>query len=93
MNIINLKFPKDLTKLAGNSYGRKIYDEQVKGKIDFTEKTIISIPEQIDGIASSFIQGFFDDIVNQIGIIEIPGKIEVKSTISDINEFIFDNLE
>ena len=44
---------RSLTKLAGNSYGRNLF-------------TIV-FPEQIDYLASSFIQGFFGKIYTEIG--------------------------
>ena len=38
---------KSLTKLAGNSYGRKLFNEQVNGKIDLEQPFVIEFPEQI----------------------------------------------
>ena len=58
---------KTLTKLAGNSYGRKLFKEQVDGKIDLSQPFVIEFPKQIDYIASSFIQGFFGKIYTEIG--------------------------
>ena len=34
---IKLEFPKDLSKLAGNRYGKKIFDEQLKGIIHYSK--------------------------------------------------------
>ena len=39
---------RSLTKLAGNSYGRKLFDAQVDGRIDLNEPFTIVFPEQID---------------------------------------------
>lgn len=58
---------KSLTKLAGNSYGRKLFDAQVDGKIDLNQPFVIVFPDQIDYLASSFIQGFFGKIYTEIG--------------------------
>lgn len=58
---------RSLTKLAGNSYGRKLFSEQVEGKIDLDQPFTIEFPEQIDYLASSFIQGFFGKIYTEIG--------------------------
>lgn len=58
---------KTLTKLAGNSYGRKLFEEQVDGKIDLDQPFVIEFPKQIDYMASSFIQGFFGKIYTEIG--------------------------
>ena len=57
---------RSLTKLAGNIYGRKLFDEQVDGKINMNEPFVIVFPDQIDYLASSFIQGFFGKIYTEI---------------------------
>lgn len=58
---------RSLTKLAGNIYGRKLFGEQVDGKINMNEPFVIVFPDQIDYLASSFIQGFFGKIYTEIG--------------------------
>lgn len=58
---------RSLTKLAGNIYGRKLFEEQVDGKINMNEPFVIVFPDQIDYLASSFIQGFFGKIYTEIG--------------------------
>ena len=58
---------RSLTKLAGNIYGRKLFDEQVDRKINMNEPFVIVFPDQIDYLASSFIQGFFGKIYTEIG--------------------------
>lgn len=58
---------RSLTKLAGNIYGRKLFDEQIDGKINMNEPFVIVFPDQIDYLASSFIQGFFGKIYTEIG--------------------------
>ena len=58
---------RSLTKLAVNIYGRKLFDEQVDGKINMNEPFVIVFPDQIDYLASSFIQGFFGKIYTEIG--------------------------
>ena len=94
MTMINLEFKKDITKLAGNPLGRKVYDEQVKDIIHFDDKICIVFPKNIDRIASSFVQGFFKEIVDEIGIVGIFEKIEVVAeSIPDVQSFVFENLE
>lgn len=55
---IELKFKNTISRLAGNSYGQEIYDTQVKDIIDFSGKNLIIIPNHIEDIAISFVQGF-----------------------------------
>lgn len=68
MNKIELVFDKKLSNLAGYDFGVKIYEEQVKGKLNLGERFELVFPTQIRMIASSFVQGFFADIVRQIGL-------------------------
>ena len=87
MNEIYLRFDKMIVGLAGYDYGKTVYEEQVSNKIDFSKKIIIVFPDQIQRIASSFIQGFFDEIVKRIGIAGIEKQIEIKE-IDIAKEFI-----
>lgn len=58
---------KSLTKLAGNPFGRELFNEQIQGRIDLNSPFIIEFPKEIDYLASSFIQGFFGEIYLTIG--------------------------
>ncbi len=91
-NYFVLEIKKDLTKLAGNAMGRQIYSSQLQNKIDFNSPITIEFPERVDYIATSFIQGFFHEIVRNIGIMGVE-NITIKSSISDLKEFIVKNLE
>ncbi len=64
---IQLQFEKIITNLAGNRFGRDTYIAQVKGKIDIEEKNIIEIPEIIEDVASSFVQGIYRELSEQYG--------------------------
>ena len=90
---INLVFQKDFTKLAGNKYGKGIYQSQVKNIIKFDEEIIFVIPDQIDRAASSFVQGFFDEIIKAIGIDGIKSQISYETKIPNFEQFVLDNLE
>ena len=87
-NEFNLEIEKSTTKLSGNKLGRQIYEEQVKGKIDFDKPIRIIFPERIDFLASSFIQGFFYEIVRQIGIRGVEENVQVVAEIPNINEVV-----
>lgn len=95
MNIIKLDFKKDLTKLAGNNFGKQTYANQVSHIISKKpdDDYIIIIPERIDRIASSFIQGFFDSYIKNYGFSALANHISIQSSIKDINELINDSLE
>ena len=93
MDSIHLKFGKAVTRLAGNEYGRQIYQEQVKDRIDFSVVTQIVFPEQIISIASSFVQGFFDEIIANIGILGIGKQIIIVAPSLNVEEKIIKNLQ
>ena len=92
-NKFELKFDKALTKLSGFDLGKDMFDEQLKGKVDYTQEKIeIIIPNRVDLIGSSFIQGFFEDFVNNIGISGIEKKVVIVSSITNIKEMVVENL-
>lgn len=64
--VIELKFKNSLNKLAGNKFGERVYNEQVKEKVDFKDKVVIVFPEIIEDIAISFVQGFTKEILEKI---------------------------
>lgn len=91
-NIVEIKVDKSITGLAGYNYGKKIYTEQVKNKIDLEQNFVIVFPDNIQRMASSFIQGFFEEIIGEIGILGIERQLEVKSSNSDLKQIIVRNL-
>lgn len=69
-----------ISRLAGNQYGRKLYDEQVKKYFSPGEELIIVFPETIKDVAVSFIQGFFKEIVDTIGLQKASAQIKIEGT-------------
>lgn len=96
MKKVELKFPNDLTKLVGNSFGRKTYEKQVATQIvdnQLNEIITIEFPQRIDRVSSSFIQGFFDEPIKKFGIEGVKTKFDFISSIKDFKQFVIDNLE
>lgn len=91
-NIVEIKVDKSITGLAGYNYGKKIYTEQVKNKIDLKQNFVIVFPNNVQRMASSFIQGFFEEIIGEIGILGIERQLEIKSSNSDLKKIIVKNL-
>lgn len=83
-NKVKLTFEDNIIGLAGYEYGKQIYDLQVKDKIDINQKFYIEIPSSIQFAASSFVQGFFSQIIDQIGL----SLTEKRATIISENENI-----
>ena len=92
MSTINLTFPKTICRLAHNPYGRKIYKEQVEEHIDFSGQNTIVFPPEIIRASSSFVQGFFTDIIEHIGYEHIREHISIESNNSSLINSIWDNL-
>ena len=91
-NEVEIKVDKAITGLAGYDYGKKIYTEQVKGKINFSEDFTFIFPNNVQRIASSFIQGFFEDIMAQIGVAGVERQLNVISANNNLKRVIIENL-
>lgn len=94
-NTFKLSFSdKTLSNLTGNMYGRTTFNNQVKTTLEYDKPITIIFPDYIDNIGSSFIQGFFDEMVGKIGIQGIQDNVEIKSnTIENIKQYIIKKLE
>lgn len=88
---VKLVFNKLLTSLAGNQYGVSEFDKQIKN-VDYNSEYTIVFPEQIKYIATSFIQGFFKEFVETIGIAGIEQKITIESSINNLKQIVIDSL-
>ncbi len=90
---IKLEFKKSTTRLAYYPFGKETYEKQVKPYIDFNgEKIQIEFPNQIVKVASSFVQGFFEEMVSTIGYEEIFKRVEIISENESLKKSIYDNL-
>lgn len=92
-NRIILKFDKSLTNLAGYDYGLEIYNEQIKGKIDVEKEFLLEFPDQIRGVASSFVQGLFANIVKQIGLLATEERTQIISKDPRLHNSILNKLQ
>ncbi len=92
MTTINLEFPKSETRLAGFPYGENVYQSQAKEKISFDEKITIIFPDQIEKVASSFVQGFFANIVMEIGYKGIEKNVIIKTKNENLTSSIRKNI-
>lgn len=92
MNKIELSFDKAQTCLAGFPYGEDVYKQQVEGKINIDDNVEIVFPDQIEMVASSFVQGFFSVLVKQIGYLGIEKNIDIKSSSDELTQSMWENL-
>ena len=87
-NVINLKFDKIITNLSGNRLGVIVYNEQVKDKFINNKENEVIFPEQIEDIASSFIQGLYSEISEKYGKIEAQNLMILKAKNKEAEEKI-----
>ena len=81
-----------MTRLAGYDFGKETFEMQVKNKVDMSKPIILVFPDNISKLASSFIQGFFGEWVEQIGIAGIEKNVIVESSNSNMHKEIVENL-
>ena len=91
-NYVSLQFDGMITRLAGFEFGREIFASQIENQVDFSEIVTIEFPGQIIKIASSFVQGFFEKIIDEVGFDEIDKRVKVVTGSEELTKSIFDNL-
>lgn len=74
-----LTFKKSMADLAGNRFGRKIYEDQVKPSFDPDAENIVIIPENISYVGTSFIQGIYAELSEVYGRNVALQKMTLKS--------------
>jgi len=96
MRSIELKFDKSQTRLAGFPYGEKTFKNQVKKHIQNGDSQTscykIIFPVQIEKVASSFVQGFFSELINSIGYEEIERQIIIEASNDILTKKIIENI-
>lgn len=85
---ILLQFDKTITNLAGNRYGREIYSNQIENILELSEKNVVEIPETIEDVASSFVQGIYSALSEQYGKEKALNIMELYSVRADVMEKI-----
>lgn len=93
MKTIKLDFEKSVTRLAGFPFGKATYKNQVKDFIELDGTTIeLVFPTQIEKVASSFVQGFFEELINSIGYDEIEKIFVIKASSEKLEKSIRENI-
>ena len=88
---ICLDFPKTVTALVGYEYGEKIYKQQVKDKICWQEHNVIIFPDEITSVAISFVQGFYNEIVKNLGF-DKAAQVEIRASSPELIKKIRDSI-
>ncbi len=84
---------KEITDLAGDNLGKKIYEEQVSHVIDFSKANVIVFPEQIEDLAISFVHGFCRKILKRISKKDFRKIIIVEFSTPHLIEMFYENME
>lgn len=83
-NMIELKFDKTLSNLAGNRFGRKTFQDQIKKCLKMDCVNIVVIPNVIEDVASSFIQGIYSEMSEKYGRDQATKLMILKSDNNDV---------
>lgn len=92
MKTIDLKFNKSLIALAGNPFGRNTFKDQVAPHLEGENEFCIVFPNQIEMIASSFVQGFFAHWLQEYGVDGVFQHVQIKAKNDDVVKRICENL-
>ena len=79
MKKISIEIPATVKSLTYNPYGKEVYEKQVKNQVDFADMNEIIFPDQVEKVSSSFVQGFFADVIDTIGIDAISRHFTIVS--------------
>lgn len=71
-------FDKPLKVLAGNDFGREVFQKQIEGKFNLNEINTIVFPNTIEIICSSFVQGLFSKYLEIMSPEKIMSLIDIE---------------
>lgn len=92
-NIIELKFSKVDTNLAGNRLGNDIFVEQVEPYLDYSRTNIVVFPDTIEDIASSFIEGMYKKLGEKYGKTKAIQIMSLDAKNNETKEKICESIE
>ena len=90
-NVAFIDVSEDLTHLAGHQYGRNVFNS-IQSSFNYDEPITIVFPGRITHIATSFIQGFFEEIMNHWSVLDLENKMFVISGINNLKQIFIDDL-
>lgn len=85
METIKLKFNGSLTSLCGNPFGRAVFTEQVENALKEQSIVTVLIPDNIDTVSMSFVQGFLSSLAEKYGMNNVSEHLIVCSAHSRVN--------
>ncbi len=89
---IELKVDKTISCLAGYPNGYDFYKEQVEKHFKPGQKLTIVIPDYVEDIAISFVQGFCKELKKEIGVNGIRETIFFEHKDTNLVKEIYENI-
>ena len=96
MEKISIEIDNTLSGIAGFQLGKSIYEKQIRPAIknyDYKNGIEIVFAERIKRITSSFVQGFFSELMGKIGYYGIKDNVKVKTYSCELTESVYKVLE
>ena len=91
--MIELKFSTSTSGLAGFDLGKETYEQQIESKYEnYNEKLTLKFPDYVERVASSFVQGLFSELVNNIGYSGVKENVIIESKSEKLKNTIWDRL-
>lgn len=94
VNGFRIKVDPKITVLAGFEYGREIWNTQCasNNNVDVNQDYYLILPAQIEGVAPSFVNGFFESIVEKIGAKNAAERLRVILVNRALEEDVKENI-
>ena len=77
-NVIKINFSNPLKVLAGNEFGREVFQKQVESKFKLDSKNELVFPDTVKIICSSFVQGLFSKYLEVMSPEKIMSMLEIE---------------
>lgn len=90
-NVVVINIDNTLTHLAGYQYGKTIFNT-IKDNIDYDNPVTFVLPEHVEHVGSSFIHGFFEEIMNHWCMHDLYTKMHWISNINNFEKWILEEL-
>lgn len=87
-NKIELQFEDEVNRLVGVEFGRDVYKRQIEKKINYSKKNIIIVPNAIEDISISFIQGLTEKIFENISKDEFEKYFKISGNQNIVDKII-----
>ena len=71
---------KSLTSLSGNDFGVLVFNDSMKEKYEKGTKVVFIVPDHIDRLSASFIQGLVSEISKIVGRSNLSKYVDIQTS-------------